>query len=75
MKLKHLVSVILLGSFITFGCSEYNSTTVKDKNENSERIYGEKGAPPKQMSNKYETDPQSAVKAKEIKEKLYPVNK
>lgn len=75
MKLKHIVSIVLLGSLIMTACGEYNTTDVKDKNENSEKVYGEKGAPPKQMANKYESDPKNAERVKNIRAKLYPVKK
>lgn len=61
-----MVSLVLV-----VGCTGYNSTDVKDKNKDNTYVYGEKGAPARQLNNKYESDPASAERAAKLREKMF----
>lgn len=51
--------------------SQYNTIDQKDPNEGSEHVYGDIKGPAKQLSNKYEADPEQDKKATEIREKFF----
>jgi len=72
MKIIRLVSAIAFCSLVLSACSDYNKTEVKDDHEGEERIYGNIDGPPRQMANKYEAKPESAERARKIREILYP---
>jgi hypothetical protein len=56
---------------LVYGCTGYNSTDIKDKNKDNTYVYGEKGAPARQLNNKYESDPASADRAAKLREKMF----
>jgi hypothetical protein len=68
MKLKTLALGLLA---FASACTGYNSIDVKDKNADSELVYGDKGGPARQLKNTYEADPASAERANKIREKLF----
>lgn len=68
MKLKTIALGILA---LATSCTGYNSIDVKDKNADSELVYGDKGGPARQLKNTYDADTASADRANKIREKLF----
>ncbi len=66
------VIVFLFMAFRATQCgSPYNTINQADPHGGSDYVYGNVDGPPKQLSNKYEADPEQDKKANEIREKFF----
>ncbi|MDJ1468653.1 hypothetical protein QNI19_26075 [Cytophagaceae bacterium DM2B3-1] len=66
------VLVFLFMAFRATQCgSLYNTIQQKDPNAESDYVYGTIDGPAKQLSNKYEADPEQDKKATQIREKFF----
>ena len=72
---KHAPLLLTLAAGLALSaCDTYSYTTPQPEKSQmaaNPRVYGEAGGPPKQAANKYETNPDAAAKAQELKYKLF----
>jgi hypothetical protein len=69
-----ILVVVVCVVFIPYVFDHYNQSDakkLKDIHANDKRIYGEKGAPAKQLANKYTDTPEGAKKADAIRAKFF----